>query len=120
MSYDVTIVDKSGEAIYVDEPHGLIGGTYSPTSRELWVNITFNYAKIFNREDVFGEGGIKNLIGMSVEEALPIVTKAASVLKEDYAEDYWTPTEGNVKKSLMNLISLMKLAPNDGIIEIGY
>lgn len=120
MSYDVTIVDKSGESIYVDEPHGLFGGTYSPTSRELWLNITFNYGKIFSRKDVFGEGGIKNLIGMTVEEALPIVTKATSVLKEDYDEDYWTPTEGNVKKALMNLISLMKLAPNDGIIEIGY
>ncbi len=57
---------------------------------------------------------------MTVEEALPIVTEAASVLKEDCDEDYWTPTEGNVKKSLMNLISLMKLAPNDGIIEISY
>ena len=120
MSYDVTIVDKNGEAIYVDEPHGIIGGTYSPTLRELWLNITFNYGKIFSRDDVFGEGGIKNLIGMTVEKALPIVTKAASVLKEDYDEDYWTPTEGNVKKSLIDLLHLLHLAPLDGIVRVSY
>ena len=120
MSYDVTIVDKSGEAIYVDEPHGINGGTYSPTSRELWLNITFNYGKIFSREDVFGDGGIKNLIGMTVKDALPVVTNAVSVLKDDYDDDYWAATEGNAKRSLMNLIKILNLAPADGIIAIGY
>lgn len=120
MSYDINIVDRNGDVIYVDEPHRIAGGTYSPDSTELWLNITFNYGKIFSRDDVFGTGGIKNLIGMTVKDALPVVTKAVSVLKDDYDDDYWAATEGNAKRSLMNLIKILNLAPADGIIAIGY
>ena len=143
MSYDVYILDKNGETIHVDEPHGISGGTYSPTSTELWLNITFNYGKIFRRKEVFGEKGILRLQGLTVKEALPIVTKAWRALKYDGGEEwsehhnengtvtligtarptpksYWDATDGNAKNALGDLGELMEMAPEDATISISY
>ena len=143
MSYDIYILDKKGEPVRVAKPHGIGGGTYCPTSTELWLNITFNYSKIFKREEVFGEKGILCLQGLTVKEALPIVTKAWRALKEDEnliwevkekedgtisftwsippeVKSYWDATDGNAKIALGNLGELLEMAPEDATIDISY
>jgi hypothetical protein len=143
MSYDIYILDKKGEPVHVAKPHGIGGGTYCPTSTELWLNITFNYGKIFRREEVFGEKGILCLQGLTVKEALPIVTKAWRALKYDGGEEwterhnengtvtligtarptpksYWDATDGNAKNALGYLGELLEMAPEDATISISY
>ena len=142
MSYDITIVDKDGNPVHSKKPHGIKGGTYCPESTELWLNITFNYSKIFKRNEVFGENGILCLQGMSVKDAIPIVQKAWRSLKEDNEQcwkvkedengkiifegsiipkptSYWDATDGNAKIAIGNLGELLEMAPEEATIEIG-
>ena len=132
MSYGISIVNpKSGETMMTSEPHTFVGGTYSPNSKELWMNITFNYYPFFNRENVFGDGGIKNLNGLQVSDAIPLVHKAVHNLREEDlnadgslydgdADDYWAPTERNARKSLEVLLGLLILSPAGGVVDISY
>jgi len=50
MSYDISLVDKdTKETLYLDEPHGIKGGTYAlGGTRECWLNITYNYSGYFS------------------------------------------------------------------------
>lgn len=45
-------------------------------------------------------------------EAIPILETAISKLKSDFDEDYWSPTEGNTKRVLNNLLTMCKMRPN--------
>ena len=116
MSYNVTIINKNGEVLHCEEPHGCNGGTYCVNTTELWLNITSNYRKVFVLPHVLGEEGLWTINGKTVEEAQPILYKAISILADDEDSDYWIVTEGNVKKALTNLLHLFHLAPLDGII----
>ena len=44
----------------------------------------------------------------------PHSVKAAAALGDDIDPDYWTPTEGNAKRPLLQLIAMAKMRP-DGI-----
>ena len=49
MSYDISLRDPvTKEALEVDEPHFMTGGTYKlGGTKELWLNVTYNYSNFF-------------------------------------------------------------------------
>ena len=116
MSYDISLNDPvTGDVIELDTPHFMQGGTYAiDGTTELWLNITFNYGKLYRQDSVFGKNGIRTIYGMSGAESIPVLEKAISVLGDDTDSDYWTVTEGNAKKPLFQLLSMAKMRP-DGI-----
>ena len=114
MSYDIRIVDKETKMpIMVEEPHNIAGGTYAVGgTKELWLNITYNYAPFFRK--VFkehGDSGIHCIEGENVEKTIPWIEDAINNLGDDVDDNYWTPTEGNAKKSLKSLLKLAELCP---------
>lgn len=119
MSYDISLLDPvSKETIEIKDNHFMRGGTYCiGGSKELWLNVTFNYGKIYYRDDVFGEDGIHIINGKTGLESIPILEKAISVLGDDVNRDYWTATEGNAKRALVHLLTMAKMRP-DGIWEV--
>lgn len=85
------------------------GGT-----RELWLNVTYNYGSLYHRSDVLGEKGIRAIYGMTGADSIAMLEKAASALGDDASADYWQPTEGNAKRPLLLLAAMAKMRP-DGI-----
>jgi|SRR6185295_17159647 len=112
MSYDLYLKDKdTGETIHLENEHHLGGGTQAiGGTTEAWLNITYNYSGIFTK--VLGEKGIRSIYGLTGVESMPILAKAIAQLGNDIDEDYWKPTEGNVKAALVNLIVLACFAPH--------
>lgn len=124
MSYDINLLDPiTKEVIEINDAHFLRGGTYKVGgSKELTLNITYNYSKILHRviqlKNTPSEykTGIRSLYGMTALEAVPILEAAISNLKDDVDEDYWKATEGNTKRALNNLLTMCKMRP-DAIID---
>ncbi len=113
MSYDVELIDETGDVITVDEKHYIRGGTYQVGgSNELSLNITYNYYPHFR--ETLGENGIRSIYGKKAIDTIPILAEAAKQLKDDISEDYWEPTEGNAREALLQLIQLATMAP-DGV-----
>ena len=119
MSYDLTLRDPvTKETLTLDTPHYMTGGTYAiGGTTELWLNITYNYGKIYSQPNLFGEEGIKSLMGLSGAESIPILEKAISELGDDVDPNYWNATEGNAKKPLYQLLAMARMRP-DGIWDI--
>lgn len=101
VSYDISLNDPvTKEVIELDNPHFIRGGTYAVNgTTELWLNVTWNYAVFYYRDDVFGKDGIRTIYGMT---------------GDDTDEDYWKATEGNAKRPLCQLLAMAKMCP-DGI-----
>lgn len=124
MSYDIDLLDPiTKEVVEINDAHFLRGGTYKVGgSKELTLNITYNYSKILHHviqpENPSSEykTGIRSLYGMTALEAIPILEATISNLKDDVDEDYWKATEGNVKRALNNLLTMCKMRP-DAIID---
>lgn len=124
MSYDIDLLDPSTkEVIEINDAHFLRGGTYKiGGSKELSLNITYNYSEILHhviqpkQAPSEYKTGIRSLYGMIALEAIPILEVAISHLKDDVDEDYWKATEGNVKRALNNLLTMCKMRP-DAIID---
>ena len=116
MSYDIQLKDRvTGEVLKTDHPHFMRGGTYALNgTTELWLNVTYNYGRIYSRKDVLGEEGIRSIYGKSGAESIPILQKAISALKDDVSKDYWEPTEGNAKRALSQLLAMAQMRP-DGV-----
>lgn len=113
MSYDIWLTDPvSEERLTVDRPHFLTGGTYQlGGSRKLWLNVTYNYGKIYYRQDVLGARGIRTIYGMMGAESIPVLRRAADALKNDVSNDYWEATEGNAKQALLQLLAMAQIWP---------
>lgn len=114
MSYDIQLNHPvTGKVLHLDTPHQMRGGTYAVGgTTELSLNVTYNYYQHFER--VLGNLGIRTIYGMTGAESIPLLTEAADKLKDDVADDYWQPTEGNAKTALLQLIALAKMRP-DGV-----
>lgn len=111
MSYDISLVDSTDEVIILDEPWDGQGGTYQVGgTHEAWLNVTYNYGEILR--DVLGPGGIRSLYGKRAIDTIPKLEAAIDNLGDDVSGDYWEATEGNVKRALMDLVRLAKLAPH--------
>lgn len=124
MSYDINLLDPiTKEVIEINDAHFLRGGTYQMGgSKELTLNITYNYSEILHRviqpKNTPSEykTGIRSLYGMTALEAVLILEAAISNLKDDVDEDYWKATEGNAKRALNNLLTMCKMRP-DAIVD---
>ncbi len=116
MSYDINLNDPvTHEVIFFDHPHDMRGGTYAMGgTREAWLNVTYNYAKFYYREDVLGEDGIRSIYGKTGAESIPILERAIAALGDDVDLDYWKATEGNAKRPLCQLLAMAQMRP-DGI-----
>ena len=114
MSYDISLLDPvSRKVIEIKEPHFMRGGTYQlGGTQELWLNVTYNYGRIFRREDVLGEKGIRTIYGMTGLESIPVLIKAIAALGDDCSNDYWEETEGNAKKVLIQLLTMAQMHPD--------
>lgn len=114
MSYDICLTDPvTGETLEVDASHQIRGGNYALYgTRELWLNVTYNYAPIFHK--VLGEEGIRSIYGKTGAESIPILEKARDSLNNDVSSDYWECTEGNVKRAISSLLAFAQMRP-DGI-----
>jgi len=115
VSYDISLLDPvTKETITISEPHFMRGGTYCANgSNELWLNITYNYSNHYYKV-MCKEKGIRVLYGLTGLESIPILNKAISQLGDDVDRDYWTSTEGNAKRPLIQLLTMAKIRP-DGI-----
>lgn len=117
MSYDISLCGPvTHETLEVDDTHFVAGGTRSiGGTKELWLNITYNYGKYFRRDDVLGSKGIRSIYGKTGAESIPMLEKAISALGDDVDEsDYWNATEGNAKRALYGLLAFAKMRP-DGV-----
>lgn len=119
MSYDVRLKDPvTKQTIELRQNHFITGGMFCVGgTKELWLNITWNYAPIYYRSDVLGEKGIRGLDGMTAAQSIPLLKKAIAVLKDDVDPDYWKGTEGNAKKALYGLLAFAQMRP-DGVWEV--
>ena len=116
MSYDISLRDPVTHAVLeTEEPQFMRGVTYAMNgTTELWLNVTYNYSKIYYRPDVFGENGIRSIYGLTGAESIPVLQKAIKVLHDDASNDYWLPTEGNAKRALSQLLAMARMRP-DGV-----
>lgn len=131
MSYDVRLIDHTTHKVLeADNPHFMQGGTFCPGgTKELWLNITYNYAavlcKVLQRDIIDQSNGRRTTLvgldainGLYAAETISMLRKAINSLSDEGAnESYWHPTEGNVKKALIQLKALADMRP-DGVWEV--
>lgn len=133
MSYDISLVDPvTRETLTMDAPHQMRGGTYEiGGTDEMWVNITYNYARWYYKDYAFGEKGIRSIYGLSGAESIPVLKKAIAGLEdsdeelpyeeakscfEQGATGYWLPARTNAIRPLYQLLALAQMRP-DGVWE---
>lgn len=112
------------------------GGTYGMSgTREMWLNITYNYSLWYYKPGVFPDGengkGVRSIYGLSGADSIPVLQaaiKALEALTEDLSPEkvreyeeqgaggYWTPTRANALRPLYQLLALAKMRP-DGLWE---
>ena len=114
MSYDIYLNDPvTKSVIELDDKHLMQGGTYQlGGTTEAWLNVTYNYSKQFKR--VLGDKGIRTIYGKTGKDSIDILNKGIDQLNDDADTDYWAATEGNAKRSLIQLRTIAELRP-DGI-----
>lgn len=135
MSYDISLRDPvTQETLQSDARHQITGGTYALAgTKELWLNITYNYARWYTKPGVFQENeeseGIRTIYGMSGAESIPVLKNAIRTLEnlaDDISEEvrkeceecgatgYWLPTRANAIKPLYGLLAFAQMRP-DGV-----
>ena len=110
MSYDVYLEDPTtGSTVEFAEPHHSRGDTYVlGGTKEAWLNVTYNYSTILGRVI---PGGIRSLYGKKAADTTRALEDAILALGNEVDPDYWKPTEGNVKMSLIALLDFAKARP---------
>ena len=101
MSYDIYLNDPvTGQPIELQDPHMMTGGTYAiGGTRELWLNVTYNYASYYyeategderfahqekRRDEFVNEYGIRGIYGKSGAESIPMLTDMISRIENKY------------------------------------
>ena len=90
VSYDIHLNDPvTKQIIELENPHFMRGGTYAiDGTKELSLNITYNYACVFCRPEVLGEKGIRSIYGKTGAESIPVLQKAIDALTDEVDSDY--------------------------------
>jgi hypothetical protein len=120
MSYAIYLNDPiTKECLLLDSKHHMRGGTYCVGGEDrAKLNITYNYAKhfyrVFDKEPDTKGLGVRTIYGMTGAESIPVLKAAIAQLGDDVNEDYWAATEGNAKRSLLQLVALATMRP-DGV-----
>ncbi len=119
MSYDLTLQDPiTLETLCLDYEHFMRGGTYcTGGTKELWLNVTYNYGPVFCKTTALGEDGISRLNGITGAESIPILEQAVAELSDDVDPDYWKATEGNAKRALLQLLAMARMR-SDGVWKV--
>ena len=100
MSYDISLHDPvTKEVIQLDYKHQMTGGTYAiGGTTELWLNITWNYAKYyydategdprFANDDYDGgiRYGIRGIYGKSGAESIPMLLDMIHRIEDKYRQ----------------------------------
>ena len=113
MSYDISLCDPvTHKPLKADSTHFIAGGMRAMGgTKELWLNVTYNYGHFYYRPEVFGDGGIRSIYGKTGAESIPMLEKAISALGDDVDDsDYWNATEGNVLHQL-NILQMLSDSP---------
>lgn len=111
MSYDISLVDEEGAVLELPGP-APEGGTYSPGSRQAWLNVTYNYGGHFYRV-VDHAQGIRWLYGRRAADTIAALTAAIDRLTpDDDPPGYWVATEGNARKALEALRAMAEQLPH--------
>lgn len=123
MSYDIYFT-KDGKVCELPfaPPRG---GTYCVDEgfRKAYFNMTYNYFQILAEHGLAVHRHDDDPDGIFVFEehtASEIAKKLAEViptLKDDFDDNYWTATEGNVKRALTNLLLIAVNVPPDARCE---
>lgn len=127
MSYDLGLRDRHEKWYPLTVPHQMRGGTFClGGTHEATINITYNYARHFERVLKPRESshhyaredgklyGIRSLYGLTGAESIPLLIEAIDELKDDVDNDYWKSTEGNARAALKQCLALARMCP-DGI-----
>ena len=85
MSFDISLCDPvTMEAIEINEPHFIRGGTYAiGGSTELWLNITYNYSHYYSEAH---EGGIRSIYGKTGLETINIFADMIASIESKYKD----------------------------------
>lgn len=85
MSYDISLCDPvTHKPLKADSTHFIAGGMRAMGgTKELWLNVTYNYGHFYYRPEVFGENGIRSIYGKTGAESIPMLEKAISALGDD-------------------------------------
>ena len=107
MSYDISLKDRvTGETIELDNVHFMTGGTFAiGGTRELWLNITYNYADYYYEatdsdprfaNDNYDGGvryGIRGIYGKTGAESIPMLKDMITRIEGKYkCRDEWITT----------------------------
>lgn len=131
MSYDIRLCDPiTKEPLETEAPHMMQGGTHAVGgTTEMWLNVTYNYARWYYKDYAFGENGIRSIYGLTGAESIPVLKKAIAGLQasdEDLSEEeirdlvehevsgYWLPTRENAIRPLHQLLAMAQMRP-DGV-----
>lgn len=111
MSYDVSLHNPDGSMVQLDHRHQLRGGTYAVGgTTDATLNVTYNYSPILWQ--VWPKQGLEALEGLTALESISVLTNGMlSIPWEPADEDYWKPTNGNVRAMLGDLLVLACQAP---------
>ena len=114
MSYDITIVDKQGDAAQFPArtlPHGskyrlIRSKAEGDQPADVAISITYNYSGAYYY--VWPEAGIRVLDEMPILEAMPKLESAVWALGTQRSDDYWEPTDGNAGAALNDVLTLCR------------
>lgn len=110
MSYDVELINPETEEIAILPVAHDDGGTHvQGGSNDAYLNITYNYSKLFK---IFHPEGIRYLDGKTGDECILMLSRGVDALGVDQDEDYWKATPGNAGHALNVLLRWAKWFPN--------
>ena len=101
MSWWIALKDENGSVVETDTIRQEGGTQIMGGTTEAELNVTYNYGKHFS---------FSQLNGLSAKEAAPKIKYAVDKLGNETNEDYWKPTEGNVKAALQTLLDFAEYA----------
>jgi hypothetical protein len=75
MSYDISLCDPvTHKPLKADSTHFIAGGMRAMGgTKELWLNVTYNYGHFYYRPEVFGEGGIRSIYGKTISRMVLLI-----------------------------------------------
>ena len=107
MGYWIYLDDNTTQNPIVTDESRAEGGNYClGGTNEAALNVTYNYSIFFN---------FRLLDGMSAEAGAKLLKAIIAKLKDDVDDNYWNPTEGNVKRCLQTLLDFATYAINNNI-----
>lgn len=112
MGYDIKLLDKNKQIVKSERALYNLGGYFTKDGiYDMECGITYNYSSILKK--VFpGTEGIRYLNNKIAESTYSVLDNAIKQLKDDYSDDYFEPTEGNVKQALLSLYQMALRNPN--------